>query len=200
LADSYEYRDIEIVQHYYKHLGKETRALLFDTLPAPSPNPIFVMEYAPPSDEYDWVYTTVGASRKIQKLEISDKTLMHRTEFIMFANKQNDEIVDTLLTLAAYPFIYETTFNVGDLVAGTPGEGIVTSSPLTEILLTHTYSNPPEFETIIHADGDTSHILWVIPIYLSERTYAREQGYLELERLFGIQQTDTSDLWRKPVI
>jgi hypothetical protein len=200
LADKYELRDVEVVRHYYEYLGQETRVRLFDNLPSPSPSPIFVMEFTPSSDKHDWIYATVGASRKAQKLETEGRTLMHRTELILFSKKQSDEIVEALLTLAAYPFIYETVFNAGDLIAGTPGIGVVADSPLTEILLTHVYFLPPKFEVITHADGDTTHVLLVVPIYTSEHIFAREHGQRELERLFGAQGMDPSDFWRRPVV
>jgi hypothetical protein len=76
----------------------------------------------------------------------------------------------------------------------------VEGSPLTEILLGYPLFHPLDFEMIQHADGSHTHLLWVIPIYLSERAYIRENGYRAFEELLGEKKADTSDLWRAPVV
>jgi hypothetical protein len=50
-----------------------------------------------------------------------------------------------------------------------------------------------------HEDGTHTQILWVVPIYLSERLYAREHGPEALEELFSTHDTDATDLWRPAV-
>jgi hypothetical protein len=193
-------QDIKVVEHYYKYLGRETNALFFHNLPEVAPNPITVMEFAPPSNEYDWVYTTVGASRKLAIYKTPTDTLTGRVEFMIYTRKQYPDITKLLLKLAIYPFLQRTVFRVGDLVPGEQGSGVVEGSPLTEILLTYPYTEPPEFGILHNEDGSHVHILWIIPIYYSERLFAREHGYKELEKLFGRGDVDTSDLWRKAVV
>jgi hypothetical protein len=195
-------RDNELIAHYHKHLGLEVRSIRFGERPAPRPGSITVLEFAPPNPDFDWVYVTVGASRK--PMPDPESSARHPTgrrfELIMLSDERQDALPDTLEALAAYPFVLNTLFTAGDIVRGSPGEGVLPGSPLTEILLTHPYFDKPEFETIQHKDGSHTHILWLIPIYISERLYAREHSSRTLEVLFGQNDTDTSDMMRPPVV
>src|ERR671923_515598 len=58
------HRDLEILEHY-KGFVAFGRMLIteFDTVPMGAPRPIYVIEFAPPSEAHDWVYATVGVSR-----------------------------------------------------------------------------------------------------------------------------------------
>jgi hypothetical protein len=104
-----------------------------------------------------------------------------RFELVLLSNERHDALPDMLEALAAYPFVFNTFFTAGDVVAGSPDGGVIPGSPLTEILLTHPYFDKSDFETIQHEDGSHTHILWLMPIHMSERLYAREHGYRALE-------------------
>src|SRR3954464_10725461 len=142
-------RDLEIVDHYHNALGTEKRVVRFRDLPQPAPDSIVVMEFAPAQEGYDWVYTTVGVSMK----PMPDPNASaghpsgHRMELILHSNRNHEGLVDLILAIAVYPFDHNTFFDPGDLIAGTPGQGVVEGSPLTDILVMHPYPYPPDFET-----------------------------------------------------
>jgi len=98
-------RDNELIAHYHKHLGLEVRSIRFGERPAPSPGSITVLEFAPPSPDFDWVYVTVGASR--EPMPDPEGSAGHPTgrrfELIMLSNERQDALPEVLEALAAYP-------------------------------------------------------------------------------------------------
>lgn len=194
--------DAEVIAHYSRFLDAEPNIIAVDYVPEGAPKPMAVLEFPPPSDEYDWIYTTVGVSR--QPMPDPDQSgedpTGRRMELIMLSRTQSKELPDFLVALAIYPFMYNTFFAFGNLVPGRPGSGVVEGSPLTEILLTFPHFMPDDFATIHHSGGSHTHIIWLVPIHLSERLYAREHGHETLEQLFGESEVvDTSDFFRGPV-
>jgi hypothetical protein len=195
-------RNLEIIDNYRKTTGTENRVLSFNDLPPPAPDNIDVMEFPPFKEDYDWVYATVGASAKPMPDPQGTAQLPsgRRMELMLHSMRKHEGLADLLLALAVYPFEHNIFFSPGDIVAGTPGQGVVEGSPLTEILLTHPYTYPDPSGAIHHSEGSHTHILWVIPIYYAERLYAREHGFRALEAQFGNKQATTSDFWRPPVV
>ena len=193
---AYDRHDLEIVDHYAQFIHSKSRTFKIVDLPEPAPHPVAVLEFAPPSAEYDWVYTTVGMSRKA----MPQSPAQQRSELIFYSRQSNEKIVDFLTKLMAYPFVVGTFFAPGHTVVGSAGTGIVDGSPLTDVLLTVPYFEPPDFEVVRHNDGSHTHILWAIPLYMAERLYVREHGYMELLARFSENSTEASDLWRPPVV
>jgi hypothetical protein len=193
-------REKEIVAHYRRFLGKETRIVRFDGMPEPAPSTIRVLEYAPEQDGDAWAYTTVGVSDKPMPVpgDPAPQHDDHRIELVLYSATQQEELIDALHLLAAYPFVHNTFLSWGHMIAGSPGNGIVEGSPLTEILLSRPYLDG--MDIIHHEDGTHTQLLWVVPIHLSERMYAREHGHGGLEELFGEREIDSADLWRPPVV
>ena len=193
-------REKEIVAHYRRFLGKETRIVRFDGMPEPAPSTIRVLEYAPASEGDAWAYVTVGVSdRPMPDPNRPDSQPNDpRLELVAYSATQQEALIDVLPTLAAYPFAHNTFLGWGHMIAGTPGRGIVEGSPLTEILLSRPYLDG--MDIIHHEDGTHTQLLWVVPIHLSERMYAREHGHGALEELFAEHEIDSADLWRPPVV
>lgn len=197
----YSPRELEIVNHYLDAFGQPNKIFQEDNIPEPAPNTIRVLEFAPPSPDYDWEYATVGASsRPMPADQGQGPEAQHRIELLIYSRKRQPELADLLTKLAIYPFQLGTYFASGHTIAGTPGVAVVTGSSLTEILLIHPIFQEKEFEYIHHADGTHTQILFVVPIYLSERLYEKEHGRYSLIGLFGENRTDTSDLQRTPVV
>ena len=197
-------RYAEIADHYHKSMGQEAGILKIDQAYEVAPSPVWVMEFAPPSEEYDWVYSTIGMSFEPMPGAINDSKSSNNTynpyvELMIYSKQRHEDLVDLLGRLAAYPFVENTFFAPGHIVAGNDA-GVVSGSPLTEILLTQPFFEEPEFYTIHHADGTHTHVLWIMPLYLSERLFARQNGYMALIERFSENSTDTSELWRSPVV
>ncbi len=195
----YQPQDREIFDHYNRYLRREhTRLFRVDA--------VFVMEFAPSADpsseDHDWMYTTVGASRQplSYRENQAGEVSKPRVELMLYARHPQEALADALTDLATYPSRHKTFFAPGHTVAGSAGHGIVAGSPLTEILLTRPYFQSSDIEVIHHSDGSHTHILWVIPLYPSERRFVRQRGASALIDLFCDNETDTSDLWRPPTV
>ncbi len=199
----YKARLREIDAHYGRFLGgrPERRASCDDVPASPDePQPIFVFEFAPRAAGGDWIYVTAGASHRPMRLADDHE---HRFEFMLRTKLRRDELADSLAALACYPSEHDTFLAPGPTIIGGPGGlegGVLADSPLTDILVARPHFFPPEFEAIEHSDGSRSYLLWFIPLYTAERLYAREYGMWTLFTLFGENDTDTSDLWRAPVV
>src|SRR4051812_9422290 len=193
-------KDEEILEHYRRFIGPEGRKMLVEDLPDEAPNPLYVVKFPAPSEESDWVYATIGMSRKPMMFPGPGAGIPRYSELLLYSAESYDDLAEFLGNLAAYPFVQDTFFAPGHTVAGSPGVGVVKGSPLTEALLTIPYFEPREFEVILHADGTHTHMLWVTPIYRSERLYVREHGYMALLELFSDHSTEVDDLWRPPVV
>ncbi len=191
-------RDREVFHHYLRSInGRLTRTFKVDDVPASAPAPIFVAEFAPPSEEYDWAYATVGASRRPMPYQDSRQGEAH-AELMIYSRQALRELVDPLVDLAVYPFRYSTYLGAGHTIAGTPGHGIVAGSPLTDILLV--LPQEQEWEMVRHSDGSHTHVLWVIPLYPSERLFLRRRDLEALEERFAETGINVADLQRPPVV
>jgi hypothetical protein len=158
------------------------------------------MEFAPTTPDQDWVYATLGASRtplKDANTPKKDKR-QRRIELFIYSNERNTELREILTRLAIYPFEHNTFFAPHHTVRGE--KSIVEGSPLTDVLFQLPYGEPNEFWIVRHNDSSHTHILWVIPIYRSEKELVNQRGWEALRDLFEQQNTDTSDFRRSPVI
>ena len=191
---AFDRHDLEIIDHYTRFIQAESQTVERAVLPEPAPPTVDVMEYAPSSAEFDWVYTTVGMSHKVMP------HTEQRIELIFYSRKPDKEIARFLTSLVAYPFIHGTFFGPGHTIVGSAGDGIVKGSPLTDVLLTVPYFEPPEFEVIKHTGDSHTHILWAIPLHPSERLYVKQHGHMELLARFSENSTRASDLWRSAVV
>jgi hypothetical protein len=118
----------------------------------------------------------------------------------MYSRERRKELAEVVATLASYPFIQRTAFTVGDTIAGTPGDGVVDGSPLTEFILTYVYFEAEGIDTIEHDDGTHTQVLWATPLYHSERVFAKIHGWKELIGLFLREETQPADLFRPAVV
>ena len=189
--------DRNLIRHYIHFQGNYHGLFKFADGDEKAPRPIYVLEFSPSSQEYDWLYITSGMSRKPMFMG-NDQ---HRVELIMYSRTQQIELTNTLAKLAMYPFVHETNFAAGHTIAGKPGDGIVTGSPLTDILLTPVYFEAEGFDYVPNVDGTHTHILWATPIYQSELSYIKQHGWrMLIEDLFTKHEVQPADLWRPPVI
>lgn len=192
--------DLQIVRHYERFLGQPDEVTRLDHDCKPAPNPIFVLDFSPASQDDDWVYATVGASRQIMPYpdNWSYEKQKLRMELFIYSRRPNHELRELLLNLAVYPFTHGTFLAPGHVIPGK--QSIVTGSSLTDVLFTMEYGRPQEFHLVHHSDGDHTQMLWVVPIYASEHKLFKEHGWDALKELFYQHSADTSDFFRPPVI
>ena len=57
----YDARDLELVDHYTHFLGAPNARFTFDDVAEPAPYPIYVLEFPPMAEEYDWMYLTLAS-------------------------------------------------------------------------------------------------------------------------------------------
>lgn len=200
--DTKDFRDQEVIEHYERYLGSLHHLYRHEDMPRPSPSPLFVAEFSPSAEIDDWVYATVGMSRK-SMTNCTDAARSKndlRAELLVYSYQQYSELSDTLADLAAYPFVNHTILAPDHTIAGSRGGGIVSGSPLTDIFFTIPFFMPDPFKVIQHADGSHSHVLWIIPVHPSERLLARDEGALQLLDRFSDCEVETADFWRTPVV
>jgi hypothetical protein len=190
-------RDLEVVNHYARFWGKLYTVVKFNNQVNNAPKPIFGLEFTPTSPEENWIYATVGASRKV----ISDKNISEvkiRFELLIFSRERNHNLQETLVNLAVYPFYYGTLISPGHVIVG--DRGVIPNSALTNVLFIGSDFIPQAFDVIHHKDGTQTHIFFVIPIHTSERNYLNKNGLQSLLKLFSDLHTDTADLTRPSAI
>lgn len=197
--------DINLIKHYDFYIGEPERAFKFNNLPIPDLDPFFVVEFAPNDERSSWLYGTVGVSHQPMPYpdEWQGRRAERRIELVMYVRQPKDEIAEFLADLAVYPFECKTFFGPGHTVTNEAldsGRGIIKGSPLTDIVLTRTLFENPEFDRVIYDDDNFVDMLWAIPVYPSERLLARERGFNALADLFDRYRTDASNLRRLRVV
>ena len=193
----------EQVLEHYKHFWGEPKQLFFsDRNNVSPPGPIIVAEFRSDDKTPIWTYATIGVSRYPMpyppnwRHDKSDK----RIELLMYAYQPMQELVDLLGGLALYPFSQRTFLGVGHTIPGPRGGAVVEGSPLTDILLIPALTEPKEFR-ILHIDQDHHiELLWVVPIYNSERLFVKEHGWGKLVELFSDKEVNAKDFTRLPVV
>jgi hypothetical protein len=144
------------------------------------------------------VYASAGASSYAMPYPegwTHEKPERH-IEIFIYVRYECDELVQTLASLALYPFNNQTFLDINHVIPG--NQGIVKNSPITDVLFTRPYGEPPEFE-IIHGQLHIQ-MLWAIPIYKAEYKFFKKRGWEALKELFYQYKSDTSDFMRSPVI
>jgi hypothetical protein len=138
-----------------------------------------------------WIFATIGAWR-------ATAAEQHGLEFVAAARSASATVLRHLMMAAYYhagpP---ENRLGVGHTVA--VGEGWVDGSPLDALLVSLPYLWGPKLE---HCQLPYRHIqvLWLIPIYETERAYARAHGADALEQRFEATAFDYLDPFRASVV
>ncbi len=194
-------REDELLSHYHRFFGAHNSVESYQGGPPGAPEVISVVEFAPKGRDEVWVYITLGASSKPmpEPDEGNQEESQYRAEYMFYSSDRKPEINDVLANLAVQPFLHEEIYRDGTVIPGPP-DGLFSDSPLTDLLLAKPYFLDEAFEPVLHRDQSHTHILWVIPIYASERLFIDQQGDLALFDLFMEHEVDSSNLSRPPVI
>lgn len=192
-------RNKEILEHYQKFWGYPREIFDFDVKEyTDSPHLIYIAEFPPNSDGEDWVYATVGNYNVDLSGRIKNEERSRKLEFFLYSNLPNPEIAKFLASLCVYPAVNKTYFSVGDTVRGETS--ILEGSALTDVLLTYPYFEERDFGIIHHTDNSHTLMIWLIPLYQTERQFVHESSWDALEELFRKNATDTSDFFRESVV
>lgn len=194
-----------VIDHYVKHFGLEplTRHLYTrHDLPDAVPSPLNVLQFGPLSDHAYWVYATAGMSRKSMVLPSQDADTSGeiRGELLLYSDQSLEGIADSLAGIATYPFTNQTFLAEGHTIGGKLGRGVVPGSPITDILVAKPLYEEEDFEVIDLGDDCHAHVLWVLPIYPSERQYKIKHGFAALIDLFEQNEVDAIDSRRPPTV
>lgn len=191
-------RSQELLAHYITLWGKPQRQEPFVHAYPQGPHPLFTLEFPAPSQHEVWVYATLGAS--FQPMPHAEAPEDLRMELFIYAEQQQPELLASIGALALYPFVLHTFFAPGHTVLGSDDGGIISTSPLTDILLTRADFGPDTPDYVHHSDGSHTQLLWVVPVYRQERVFAAQHGEAALIELFVQHETNVFDLWRPAVI
>lgn len=188
-----------ILAHYVRYWGEPTRVQRFHYEYGGSQKPVLVAVFPPHDEGEDWVYATLGMSEMKMTHPSKLKNLFNefRSEVFLYADLENDELMENLFTIAMYPFEHKTLLAPTQTIPG--NEGIVSDSPLTDILITRPYGEDEHFEIVHHINSAHTRLLWMVPIYRSERLLLKQQGWEHLKAKFYEQGTNTSDFLRPSV-
>ena len=190
--------DREILQHYRTFFGQVHKLYTYQDLGPNRDGGLHVAEFPAGTPQSDWRYLTIGMSRWVMPTAPQPQ---HRIELLMYSCEHRPELADVLSNLATYPFNNQTHLGIGHTIVGNPEEGVVPGSPLTEILLTPVYFEPYGFSAWQISEETHIEVLWVTPIYPSEREYILRKGWRALvEGPFIEQEVQISDLFRDPVV
>jgi hypothetical protein len=192
--------DKPIIDHYIRFWKKPDSIYSSGLRQDLPPGPISVAEFSPSSQDQDWTYATIGASRHPMPYPTNWKAEKpeRRVELFIYSNKKNEDLSELLIKLAKYPF-YNKTFL--DRTHTIPGEsGIVKGSSMTDILLLRPYFEQEEFEIIHLNEFHHVRMLWIIPIYRSERKFIQKHKIDVFEELLHQTEPNTSDFLRPPII
>jgi hypothetical protein len=138
-----------------------------------------------------WVFATIGAWRATESTD-------HGLEFVAVARSEAAAVMTHLGQLAYYQAgPPENRLGVGHTLG--IGEGWIPGSPLDALLISLPYLWGPSLEHC-QLKGRHIQVLWVIPVYESERAFGREHGLDALEQRFEDLSLDYVDPFRKPVV
>jgi hypothetical protein len=189
-----------IVQHYAHFWGKYDNIFEQTGVLNDSHDSIFVLEFSPDTDDQDWTYATAGMSRSpmFYPDNWQEKSQDNRAEIFIYSKNRNEDLKTLLAALAGYPFLKNTFLAPGHTIPGVQGIG---GNPyLTDILFLRPIGEPTEFEVIHRKNFGHIQMLWIIPIYSSERKFIKRNGWNALVDLFYDKKAETSDFYRKPVV
>jgi hypothetical protein len=137
------------------------------------------------------IFATIGAWR-------ATAAEQHGLEFVAVARSESASVLRHLMMAAYYhagpP---ENRLGVGHTVP--IGEGWVDGSPLDALLVSLPYLWGPKLEHCLLPDRHIQ-VLWLIPIYETERAYRRAHGVDALEQRFEATSFDYLDPFRTSVV
>jgi hypothetical protein len=187
-----------ILEHYRRIWGRETSWQDFEVAGDTRICSISTVTFAPQLSETDWVVATVGGHRNSTKKQPSQT--IDKTELFIYSSFESSELSLNMSNLGAYCCLHNTVLSYGHTIVGNQGSGIVSGSPLSEILLLPPYFIQQEFSDF-HLPG-LLHVslLWVIPIHLVERQYIKKNGYKRFVELLFDNSVDVTDFQRAPLV
>jgi hypothetical protein len=182
-----------VLAHYEHRWGKPTKVHSINAPQLPEAiRPLLVGEYSLPADGLT-IYGSIGMSRA--PMTLSPESIGHRAEIFIGSFQSFSSLPDMLAMIAAYPHISNTLVTAEHTIP--LGQYIVDGSGMSSIILCPPYFDPPEFRRI-EASGYHVEVLWVIPIYESERQFKIKRGWQVLRQIFQEKNVAIGDLFRQP--
>jgi hypothetical protein len=149
-----------------------------------------VVKVAPTSPDGMWIFATIGAWR-------ATETEPRSLEFVSVAKSDDASVIlRTAITAYYHAGPAENRLGVGHTFP--IGEGWVDGSPLEAVLVSLPYLWGPRLE---HCQLTDRHIqvLWLLPIYETEREFGKAHGLESLEQRFERAPIDYLDHFRPAV-
>jgi hypothetical protein len=188
-----------ILAHYESNWGSANRILEIHRSRTTPPGIINVTEHAAKPNEHTWVYATLGISRYPMPYLITGdgKATTHRIELFIYSKTATQELANLLISLGEYPFDNNTFLGIGHTIPG--DSGIVPEAALSDVLFLKPYNEPDAFEFLQLTPELHIQMLWVVPIFRSERQLVLEHGWRALVQKFSEAELDSADFFRAPV-
>jgi hypothetical protein len=183
--------DHVILEHYENRWGKATQVYTISDPRVPAQaNPLYVAEFTLPIDRLT-IYASIGMSRA--PMISGNPQRDHRVEIFLGTFQPHPVLPKRIAMLAAYP--HKGNKSIDNEHTIPLGEPIVPNSQLTSVIFTPPYFDPPGFH---HINMGSYHIriLWVIPLYESEREFKIKDGWKSLRKIFEEKHVAIGDLMR----
>lgn len=181
--------DKQIYEHYVSFFGEPTNIYRYSQPFALINPPLYVLEYASTPEDPRCTYLTIGASRKAQD---------NLFELLMYSDRQNVEVANSLIKLAGYAKANNTFFSYEHTIDSII-DGIVPNSNMTAALFLRPFVENEDFHYIHLENGKHVLFLWVLPVYSSERLFFKQHGFVPIFDLLSQYYDGGLNLFREPL-
>ena len=178
----------EEVEEHIRDFFREHVAAKIAWLPGPAAKSwpqLYFLAIAPGPRYTGWVYVTVGASA------ITTPSL----EFFVCSPHASGSMAE-LLAMVAY---YHASEGLGLNHTLPIGRPWLANSECDQLLISLPYPFGPQLENAATSSGNVQ-VLWLLPITMAERTYAKANGVEALESLFDEHAINPLDPNRSSVV
>ena len=184
-------------KHLVEHLGPPQE--VFEVSGSPVPNsPVSLLNlavFAPGGPDAPNIFATCGASR----FRMKDG---RRVEAMFVTQRRPDDahaagIRRLLASFAGFPEVNDEAVRLGDVVGA--ADELSAFCRMDAVLFVPPFTFLPSFHRIGLNDSEAIDLVWLLPVYEVEATYALEHGPQTLLLLFAAQSIDLTDPSRAAV-
>ncbi|MBK7707324.1 MAG: suppressor of fused domain protein [Acidobacteria bacterium] len=181
---------MDVVHHLEAHLGE----IVEGWSDRKTSGTLTVVRFADRPFDGVTTYSTVGMSNSLLPFDTArEKRIRQELIFAAYDRYDNEQIASFLFTLAEFLLTTKGACCAGDVIG--PYSPIVMGSALDSIYATIPVVYDEGF-AVLETTIPPTVFVWIVPIYQSEATIVRTNGWLEFETQLESQDLDLWDLSR----
>jgi len=188
-----------VMKHYIQYWGEPIEVNKLDWPQEGGLGGSFrIVKFVPQADEKR-IYATVGLSAQAMpaRLPTPNDAFEPRAELFIYADLETNSLIELLTALVVYPFENQTFLWTRQTILGK--SPVTDHSKMTSVYITSPYFEEESFHSL-HINDHHIQMLWIVPIYESEREYKIKYGWQALEELFEEKELDIWSLQRDPLV